>query len=156
MEGGFWRNKKQTYQVVQQSHFCFYIQRNGKQDFEEIFAPPFSSQDYSSQPRRGSKVTVHRQRNGNRKCGENIYNRIVFSLGEKVIVDITLSKISQSQEDKNSMFCLYKGSRAFKFPKTKKIGYRGVLGGGGNEVLVFNKYRFSVLLMRKYERSVSQ
>ena len=69
--------------------------------------------------------------------------------------NIMLSEMNQSEEDRNDMFHLHKVSQVFKFTYTK-TGYCGVLGGEGNGVFFLNGYRFLVLVMKKFQRSVLQ
>ena len=60
----FFKNQKQNYHIIQQSHFWVYIQRKQNQYLEEISSVAHSLQHYSQQPSYGNKLGVHPWMNG--------------------------------------------------------------------------------------------
>lgn len=73
---------RSIFAMIQQSHFWLYIQKNRKQDWEEIFASPCSLQQHSQQPRDGSHPSVCWWMDGwmKKENAVNTYNEILCSL----------------------------------------------------------------------------
>ena len=60
--------KKQSYNMIQQSHSQVYNQKRQKLYFEKNTCAPVFTAHYLQQPRHGNNLNVHGQVNGQRRC----------------------------------------------------------------------------------------